>query len=72
MIPLEFCVLFATLYLGQHYLIDLVAGVSLALVSFVLADIIAKKFKNSSFFRLVTEPVAQAPQIEKISSEQKG
>jgi membrane-associated phospholipid phosphatase len=55
MIPLEFGVLFATLYLGQHYLIDLVAGVSLALSSVVLAGLIARKFKNSPFFRLATE-----------------
>ena len=49
MIPLEFGVLFATLYLGQHYLIDLVAGVSLALTSVYLADIITGKYKISFF-----------------------
>jgi membrane-associated phospholipid phosphatase len=44
MIPLEFAVLFATLYLGQHYLIDLIAGVSLALTSVFLADVVVRKF----------------------------
>ena len=69
MIPLEFCVLFATLYLGQHYLIDLVAGVSLALSSVILADFIAKRFKNSSFFRSATEPTTPTTtQYEEISS----
>ena len=69
MIPLEFCVLFATLYLGQHYLIDLIAGVSLALSSVVLADFIAKRFKNSSFFRSATEPTTlPTTQYEEISS----
>jgi membrane-associated phospholipid phosphatase len=59
MIPLEFGVLFATLYLGQHYLIDLVAGVALALASVFLAEIIAKRFKNSSFFRSLNEPLPE-------------
>jgi membrane-associated phospholipid phosphatase len=48
MIPLEFGVLFATLYLGQHYVIDLIAGVSLALVSVVLSDVIVKKYNPFS------------------------
>jgi inositol phosphorylceramide synthase catalytic subunit len=60
MIPLEFCVLFATLYLGQHYLIDLIAGVSLALTSVILAELIAKRFGNSSFFKSVTESATPA------------
>jgi inositol phosphorylceramide synthase catalytic subunit len=69
MIPLEFCVLFATLYLGQHYLIDLVAGVCLALTSVVLADVIAKRFKNSSFFKsATTEPAVSLTQYEEISN----
>ncbi len=69
-IPLEFCVLFATLYLGQHYLIDLIAGVSLALVSVYLADVIAKKFKNSSFFREAgLEPSAQ---YQKLTPTERG
>lgn len=37
-IPLVFGVLFSTLYLGQHYLIDLIAGTSLALTSAVVAE----------------------------------
>lgn len=48
MIPLEFGVLFATLYLGQHYLIDLIAGVSLALASVVLSGVIVKRFNPFS------------------------
>jgi inositol phosphorylceramide synthase catalytic subunit len=68
MIPLEFCVLFATLYLGQHYLIDLVAGISLALTSVVLAELIAKKFKNSSFFRSAMQPAA-LPQYQELITD---
>jgi membrane-associated phospholipid phosphatase len=37
-IPLTFGVLFSTLYLGQHYLIDLIAGSALALSSAVIAE----------------------------------
>ncbi len=48
MVPLEFGVLFATLYLGQHYLIDLIAGVSLALASVFLSEFIVKKFNPFS------------------------
>lgn len=44
--PLTFGVLFSTLYLGQHYLIDLIAGASLALASVVLAEMILKKYPN--------------------------
>jgi membrane-associated phospholipid phosphatase len=70
MIPLEFGVLFATLYLGQHYLIDLVAGVSLALTSVVLAELIARKFKNSSFFRNAMEPSTSQYQEEQQQKEE--
>lgn len=48
MVPLEFGVLFATLYLGQHYLIDVIAGVSLALASVFLSEVIVKKFNPFS------------------------
>jgi membrane-associated phospholipid phosphatase len=48
MVPLEFGVLFATLYLGQHYTIDLIAGVSLALASVFLSEVIVKKFNPFS------------------------
>ena len=42
--PLTFGVLFATLYLGQHYLIDLIAGTALALASVYLAELILKRY----------------------------
>jgi membrane-associated phospholipid phosphatase len=37
-VPLTAGILFSTLYLGQHYVVDLIAGASLALVSCYLAE----------------------------------
>jgi membrane-associated phospholipid phosphatase len=42
-IPLTFGVLFSTLYLGQHYVIDLIAGSALALSSAFIAEFVISK-----------------------------
>ncbi len=42
-IPIVFGVLFSTLYLGQHYLIDLIAGTTLALTSAVVAEFVVSR-----------------------------
>jgi membrane-associated phospholipid phosphatase len=46
-IPLTFGVLFSTLYLGQHYLIDLIAGASLALASALTAELVISRTANA-------------------------
>ena len=38
---------FATLYMGFHYLVDLIAGIAIAIICFYLSGIISKKYDRS-------------------------
>jgi membrane-associated phospholipid phosphatase len=47
-VPLLFGILFSTIYLGQHYVIDLIAGIVYSLVAvFIVERLIVRKPKNA-------------------------
>jgi len=45
-IPLLLGILFSTLYLGQHYLIDLIAGIAYAMLAFFVVEWLLKRSKS--------------------------
>jgi membrane-associated phospholipid phosphatase len=59
-LPLTFGVFFATLYLGQHYLIDLIAGTTLALTSAVIAELAISRSSKQKPLQVVKVPNASS------------
>jgi len=59
-IPITIGVLFSTIYLGQHFIVDLVAGAGVATSCVLLAGRIGKYGLNSS---LPSRPALSLPQI---------
>jgi inositol phosphorylceramide synthase catalytic subunit len=55
-IPVVFGVLFSTLYLGQHYLIDLIAGAGLALTSAVVSEVVVSRTARANSVRRLEVP----------------